>query len=228
MPLTQRIRQLKELLKNTYLRRTKLTLIAPSILSANFGKLAEEVILAEEAGVDMIHIDVMDGHFVPNITIGPLVIEAVRKATRLPLDVHLMITNPEKYISDFVKAGADCLTVHVEACVHLHRIVWQIKEHGIKVGISLNPATPLNTVEEILHEVDLLLIMSVNPGFGGQQFIPSSIDKIKRAKSMILKGGYRALVEVDGGVKLENAREIVNAGADILVMGSAFFGEKKL
>jgi ribulose-phosphate 3-epimerase len=201
-------------------------LIAPSILSADFGRLDEEIKLAEEAGVDMIHIDVMDGHFVPNITIGPLVVEAARKATNLPLDVHLMITNPEKYISDFVKAGAQYLTVHVEACVHLHRTVWQIKEQGIKAGVSLNPATSLTTVEEILQDIDLLLIMSVNPGFGGQNFIPFCIDKIKKAKSMILNKFSNALVEVDGGVKLENAREITEAGADILVMGSAFFGEK--
>ncbi|WP_353684789.1 ribulose-phosphate 3-epimerase [Thermodesulfovibrio sp. 3907-1M] len=203
-----------------------MVMIAPSILSADFGRLSEEIKLAEKAGVDMIHIDVMDGHFVPNITIGPLIVEAVRKTTHLPLDVHLMITNPEQYISDFVKAGADYLTVHVETCIHLHRTVWQIKEQGIKAGVSLNPATPLNTVEEIIHDIDLLLIMSVNPGFGGQNFIPSSIDKIKIAKSMILKKGYQVLVEVDGGVKLENAKEIVKAGADILVMGSAFFSEK--
>ncbi|MGB9822069.1 ribulose-phosphate 3-epimerase [Thermodesulfovibrio sp.] len=203
-----------------------MVLIAPSILSADFGRLDEEIKLAEEAGVDMIHIDVMDGHFVPNITIGPLVVEAARKATNLPLDVHLMITNPEKYISDFVKAGAQYLTVHVEACVHLHRTVWQIKEQGIKAGVSLNPATSLTTVEEILQDIDLLLIMSVNPGFGGQNFIPFCIDKIKKAKSMILNKFSNALIEVDGGVKLENAREITEAGADILVMGSAFFGEK--
>lgn len=203
-----------------------MTLIAPSILSADFGRLCEEIKLAEQAGVDMIHIDVMDGHFVPNITVGPLIVEAVRKATKLPLDVHLMITNPEEYISDFVKAGANILTVHAEACVHLHRTVWQIKEHNIKAGVSLNPATPLNTVEEIIQDIDLLLIMSVNPGFGGQQFIPSCLDKIKRAKSIILRRGFSVLVEVDGGVKLENAREIVQAGADILVMGSAFFGER--
>ncbi|MGC8938194.1 MAG: ribulose-phosphate 3-epimerase [Thermodesulfovibrio sp.] len=203
-----------------------MVLIAPSILSADFGRLDEEIKLAEEAGVDMIHIDVMDGHFVPNITIGPLVVEAARKATNLPLDVHLMITNPEKYISDFVKAGAQYLTVHVEACVHLHRTVWQIKEQGIKAGVSLNPATSLTTVEEILQDIDLLLIMSVNPGFGGQNFIPFCIDKIKKAKSMILNKFSNALVVVDGGVKLENAREITEAGADILVMGSAFFGEK--
>ncbi len=203
-----------------------MTLIAPSILSADFGKLSEEIRLAEEAGVDMIHIDVMDGHFVPNITIGPLIVEAVRKSTHLPLDVHLMITNSEKYISDFVKAGADYLTVHVEACRHLHRTISGIKQHGIKAGVSLNPATSLTTVEEIVQDIDLLLIMSVNPGFGGQHFIFSSIDKIKRAKSMILKKGYNKLVEVDGGVKLENAKEIVKAGADILVIGSAFFRQK--
>lgn len=202
-----------------------MALIAPSILSADFGRLKEEVTLAEQAGVDMIHIDVMDGHFVPNITIGPLVVEAVRTATRLPLDVHLMIMNPEKYIQDFVKAGADIVTVHVEACVHLHRVITQIKENGVKAGVSLNPATPLSLVEEILHDIDLLLIMTVNPGFGGQQFIPSCLDKIKRAKSMILTRGYDALVEVDGGVKLDNSKEVVKAGADILVMGSAFFGE---
>jgi len=203
-----------------------LVLIAPSILSADFGRLAEEVRLAEEAKVDMIHVDVMDGHFVPNITIGPLVVEAVRKATDLPLDVHLMITNPEKFISDFIKAGADYLTVHVEACVHLHRTVWQIKEQGIKAGVAVNPATSLNTVEEIIQDIDLLLIMSVNPGFGGQHFIPFSIDKIKRAKSMALTRGSNALIEVDGGVKLENAQEIAKSGAEILVMGSAFFSEK--
>ncbi|GAB5047522.1 ribulose-phosphate 3-epimerase [Thermodesulfovibrio sp. TK110] len=203
-----------------------MTLIAPSILSADFGRLAEEINLAEKAGADMIHIDVMDGCFVPNITIGPVVVEAVKKATALPLDVHLMIEKPEKYIEDFVKAGADILTVHVEACMHLHRTVWQIKEHGIRAGVSLNPATSLTSIEEILQDIDLILIMSVNPGFGGQQFIPSSIDKINRAKKMVLSRGCSAMIEVDGGVKLENAKEIVQAGADILVIGSAFFGQK--
>ncbi|WP_353683947.1 ribulose-phosphate 3-epimerase [Thermodesulfovibrio sp. 3907-1M] len=203
-----------------------MTLIAPSILSADFGRLAEEVKLAEQAGADMIHIDVMDGCFVPNITIGPLVVEAVKNATALPLDVHLMIVSPEKYIDDFVKAGADIITVHVEACVHLHRTVWQIKEHGTKAGVSLNPATSLSSIEEIMQDIDLILIMSVNPGFGGQQFIPSSIDKINRAKKMVLSRGCSAMIEVDGGVKLENAKEIVRAGADILVIGSAFFGQK--
>jgi len=203
-----------------------LTLIAPSILSADFGRLAEEIKLTEESGVDMIHIDVMDGVYVPNITVGPLIVEAVKKVTRLPLDVHLMIVNPEKYIEDFIKAGANILTVHLEASRHLHRTVWQIKERGIKAGVSLNPATPLNSVEEIIQDIDLLLIMSVNPGFGGQQFILSSIDKINRAKKMILSRGSKALLEVDGGVKLENVKDIVNAGADILVIGSAFFGER--
>lgn len=203
-----------------------MTLIAPSILSADFGRLAEEVKRAEQAGADMIHIDVMDGCFVPNITIGPLIVEAVKKATMLPLDVHLMIIQPEKYIEDFVKAGADILTVHVEACPHLHRTVWQIKESGIRVGVSLNPATSLSSVEEIIHDIDLILIMSVNPGFGGQQFIPSTLDKINRAKKIILSNKLQTVIEVDGGVKLENAKKIVQAGADILVMGSAFFEQK--
>ncbi|MDI6864615.1 ribulose-phosphate 3-epimerase [Thermodesulfovibrio yellowstonii] len=203
-----------------------MTLIAPSILSADFGRLAEEVKRAEQAGADMIHIDVMDGCFVPNITIGPLIVEAVKKATMLPLDVHLMIIQPEKYIEDFVKAGADILTVHVEACPHLHRTVWQIKESGIRAGVSLNPATSLSSIEEIIHDIDLILIMSVNPGFGGQQFIPSTLDKINRAKKMILSNKLQTVIEVDGGVKLENAKKIVQAGADILVMGSAFFEQK--
>lgn len=202
-----------------------MTLIAPSILSADFGRLADEVKLAEQAGADLIHIDVMDGVYVPNITVGPLIVEVVRKATTLPLDVHLMIINPERYISDFIKAGADIVTVHVEASVHLHRTISLIKEMGIKAGVSLNPATPLNAVEEILTEIDLLLIMSVNPGFGGQSFIPGSIDKINRAKKMILSRGASAMVEVDGGIKLENAKEVASAGADILVMGSAFFAQ---
>lgn len=200
--------------------------IAPSILSADFGRLAEEIKMAEEAGVDMIHIDVMDGIYVPNITVGPMIIEAVRKVTNLPLDVHLMIVNPERYVSDFIKAGANILTIHVEASTHLHRTVWLIKEHRIKAGVSLNPATSLTTVEEIINDIDLLLIMSVNPGFGGQGFINASINKIIRAKQMIISKEASSLIEVDGGVKFENAKEIVRAGADILVMGSAFFGSK--
>jgi ribulose-phosphate 3-epimerase len=203
-----------------------LIFIAPSILSADFGRLAEEIKMAEEAGVDMIHIDVMDGIYVPNITVGPMIIEAVRKVTNLPLDVHLMIVNPERYVSDFIKAGANILTIHVEASTHLHRTVWLIKEHRIKAGVSLNPATSLTTVEEIINDIDLLLIMSVNPGFGGQGFINASINKIIRAKQMIISKEASSLIEVDGGVKFENAKEIVRAGADILVMGSAFFGSK--
>lgn len=204
-----------------------MTLIAPSLLSADFGKLSEEVKLAEEAGADIIHIDVMDGLFVPNITIGPIVVEAIKKSTNLPLDVHLMIVNPDKYIERFIEAGADILTVHVEASLHLHRTIWSIKDKGIKAGVSLNPATPLYSVEEIIEDLDLILIMSVNPGFGGQSFIPSSMDKIRRARSLINKNNKsNTLLEVDGGVKISNAKEIVKAGADILVMGSEFFGQK--
>ncbi|MCX8034422.1 MAG: ribulose-phosphate 3-epimerase [Thermodesulfovibrio sp.] len=203
-----------------------MTLIAPSLLSADFGRLADEVRLAEEAGVDMLHIDVMDGLFVPNITIGPLVVEAIKKSTKLPLDVHLMIVNPDKYIDQFINAGADILTVHVEASTHLHRTIWDIKNRGIKAGVSLNPATPISSIEEIIKDLDLILIMSVNPGFGGQSFISSSIDKIKRTKKLVVKSKTNILIEVDGGVKLSNAKEIANAGADILVMGSEFFGQK--
>lgn len=203
-----------------------MTLIAPSILSADFSRLAEEIALAEEAGADMIHIDVMDGVFVPNITIGPVVIESIRKVTKLPLDVHLMIVNPERYVENFIKAGADYITVHVEASTHLHRTVWQIKEKGVKAGVSLNPATPLNALEEIFADIDLLLIMSVNPGFGGQKFIPFCLDKIKRSRKLIQSKKLKTLIEVDGGVKIDNARNISQAGADILVMGSEFFGQK--
>lgn len=203
-----------------------MTLIAPSLLSADFGKLSEEVRLAEEAGADILHVDVMDGLFVPNITIGPLVVEAIRKSTNLPLDVHLMIANPDRYIEDFIKAGANILTVHVEASLHLHRTIWSIKDKGIKAGVSLNPATPLYSLEEIIKDLDLILIMSVNPGFGGQSFIPSSIDKIKRTKSLVTKSKSETLIEVDGGVKISNAKEIAKAGADILVMGSEFFGQR--
>lgn len=203
-----------------------MTLIAPSVLSANFGKLAEEVRLAEEAGADLIHIDVMDGVYVPNITVGPLVVEAIRKVTKLPLDVHLMIVSPDRYIDDFINAGADILTVHYEASTHLHRTVWAIKNKGIKAGVSLNPATSLISVEEILPDLDLLLIMSVNPGFGGQSFIDRALSKIRRAKELVLSGDLNTLIEVDGGVKLSNAKEIAQAGADILVMGSEFFGQR--
>ena len=200
--------------------------IAPSILSANFLKLGEEIRTAEEAGADILHIDIMDGHFVPNITIGPFIVEAIRTITSLPLDVHLMIEKPDKYLEDFIKAGADYLTVHYEASVHLHRTVHYIKENGIKAGVSLNPATPVWSLEHILPDIDMALIMSVNPGFGGQGFIQMSTDKIKTSKRLISEKGLHTLIEVDGGVKLDNALDIVSAGADILVMGSAFFHSK--
>lgn len=200
-------------------------LIAPSLLSADFGRLSEEVKLTENAGADMIHIDVMDGLFVPNITIGPLVIEAIRKATNLPLDVHLMIVNPEKYIDNFIDAGADILTVHIEATVHLHKTVWSIRNKGIKAGVSLNPATPVYLLEEIIGDLDLILLMSVNPGFGGQSFIPSSIEKINRVKKLVNERNLSTLIEVDGGIKLSNAKQVVSAGADILVMGSEFYSQ---
>ena len=198
-------------------------LIAPSILSSDFAHLADEIAAIEQAGADMVHVDVMDGHFVPNLTIGPPIVEAIRKVTKLPLDVHLMMTNPDDFIGEFAKAGADYLTVHVEACPHLHRTVQSIKEKGLKAGVTLNPATPLASVEAILPDADLLLIMSVNPGFGGQRFIPGVLDKIRRARVMIRQTGRTILLEVDGGVKADNAGAIVNAGADILVAGSAIF-----
>jgi ribulose-phosphate 3-epimerase len=197
--------------------------IAPSILSADFARLAEEIQRVEEGGADLLHVDVMDGHFVPNLTIGPPIVESLRKVTKLPLDVHLMITNADAFIADFAEAGADYLTVHVEACPHLHRTVQAIKERGVKAGVTLNPATPLASLEEIVHDVDLLLIMSVNPGFGGQAFIPSVLQKIVRARRLIDQTKSHALLEVDGGIKPENAERIITAGADILVAGSAVF-----
>ena len=200
--------------------------IAPSILSANFLKLGEEIKAAEDAGADILHIDIMDGHFVPNITIGSSIVELIRKITSLPLDVHLMIEEPDKYLRDFIKAGADYLTVHYEASVHLHRTVHWIKESGVKAGVSLNPATPIWSLEHILPDADIVLLMSVNPGFGGQDFIPHTIDKIKMLKKLLSDKGLSTLIEVDGGIKLNNAADIISAGADILVMGSAFFNSK--
>jgi ribulose-phosphate 3-epimerase len=197
--------------------------IAPSILSANFIKLGEEIKAAEEAGADMFHIDIMDGHFVPNITIGPFIVESIRQVTTLPLDVHLMIEEPDTYLRDFIKAGADYLTVHLEASVHLHRTVQWIKEAGVKAGVSLNPATPVWSLENILPDIHLALLMSVNPGFGGQKFIPQAIDKIRNLKKFIEEKGLTTLIEVDGGINIANAKDVVSAGADILVMGSAFF-----
>ncbi len=197
--------------------------IAPSILAADFARLGEQVAQAEAAGADYIHVDVMDGHFVPNITVGPLVIEAVRQATRLPLDVHLMIERPERYLGDFGAAGANILTVHVETCPHLHRTVQQIKELGCRAGVTLNPATPASSLEEILPEVDLVLVMTVNPGFGGQAFIPSMVPKIRRVRAMLDEIGSQAELEVDGGIGPETAPLVVQAGADVLVAGVAIF-----
>ncbi|HUI68053.1 MAG TPA: ribulose-phosphate 3-epimerase [Nitrospirota bacterium] len=201
--------------------------VAPSILSADFSRLGEEIRAVEAAGADIIHVDVMDGHFVPNITIGPMIVQAAREVTKLPLDVHLMITNPELYIADFAKAGADYITVHVEIAFHLNRLVQSIKEHkGIKAAVSLNPATPLSSLDYTLEDLDMVLIMSVNPGFGGQAFIPSALDKIRTLRKLIDERGLNTKIEVDGGVKPDNAAEIIKAGADILVAGSAIFGMK--
>lgn len=197
--------------------------IAPSILSADFSKLGEEIKAVERAGADWIHVDVMDGHFVPNITIGPLLVEAIKPHTSLPLDVHLMIENADRYIPDFAKAGADIITVHVEACPHLHRTITLIKELGKKAGVSLNPATGLNTIESILPEVDMALLMSVNPGFGGQSFIPGALEKAKRLKEMIDGWGLDIDIEMDGGIKPDNAAEVRAAGVNALVAGSAVF-----
>lgn len=199
-------------------------IIAPSILSADFSVLGEEIAAVEAAGANWIHIDVMDGHFVPNITMGPGVVKSLRKMTVLPFDVHLMIENPEQYIQPFAEAGSDRITVHMEALIHLHRTVSQIKELGLKAGVSLNPATPLSFVESILTDIDLLLIMTVNPGFGGQQFIKTMLPKIRQARELIDRFAPAVLLEVDGGVTLTNMPAILKAGADVLVAGASIFG----
>jgi len=197
--------------------------IAPSILSADFARLSEDVQAVGEGGADWIHVDVMDGHFVPNITIGPLIVEAARRSTKLPLDVHLMIENPDRYLEDFVGAGADYVTVHQEACPHLHRTVQQIRKLGAKAGVAVNPATSLETVRDILPDLDLLLIMSVNPGFGGQSYIEASTAKLARARAMLDGIGSRAELEVDGGAGAGNVASIVGAGATVVVAGSAVY-----
>ena len=198
-------------------------IIAPSILSADFSRLGEEIAAVEAAGADWIHIDVMDGHFVPNITIGPGVVKSLRKLTRLPFDVHLMIRHPDQFLEAFAEAGSDMITVHVEAADHLHRTITRIRELGPKAGVSLNPATPLALIEPILADIDLLLIMTVNPGFGGQKFIGGMLPKVMRAKELISIVAPEVLLEVDGGVTLKNIRSIADAGADILVAGASIF-----
>ena len=200
--------------------------IAPSILSADFSRLGDEIKAVEDAGADWIHVDVMDGHFVPNITIGPVVVEYIRKVTELPLDVHLMIENADQYIPEFADAGADILSVHAEACPHLHRTVQLIKDQGVRAGVVLNPATTLFSLDEIIEDADLVLLMSVNPGFGGQSFIPQVLSKIQLLRNTLNESGVELDVEVDGGIKSENAGAIKEAGANVLVAGSAVFKSK--
>jgi ribulose-phosphate 3-epimerase len=201
--------------------------IAPSILSADFAKLGAEIKEVEQGGAGLIHVDVMDGHFVPNITIGPLIVEAIRPHTQLPLDVHLMIEQPERYVADFAKAGADLITVHQEATVHLHRLIHQIKELGVKVGVALNPATPIETIQHVLSDLDMVLLMTVNPGFGGQKFIPAVLQKIETLRQHLIVQGYQHIdIEVDGGINAVTARQVAGAGANVLVAGTAIFGER--
>ncbi|MCM3736168.1 ribulose-phosphate 3-epimerase [Bacillus cytotoxicus] len=200
--------------------------IAPSILSADFSRLGEEIKDVEKGGADYIHVDVMDGHFVPNITIGPLIVEAIRPITSLPLDVHLMIENPDQYIETFAKAGADIITVHVEACPHLHRTIQLIKSQGIKAGVVLNPHTPVSMIEHVLEDIDMVLLMTVNPGFGGQKFIHSVLPKVKQVADMIRDRNLQVEIEIDGGVNTETAKLCVEAGANVLVAGSAVYNEK--
>jgi ribulose-phosphate 3-epimerase len=197
--------------------------LAPSILSADFTRLGDEIRAVEEAGADYIHIDVMDGHFVPNITIGPLVVEAIKNVSNLPLDVHLMISNPDRYIKDFIKAGSNLLSVHAETCPHLQRTVNQIRELGVKPAVVLNPSTSLSMLEYILEEVDMVLLMTVNPGFGGQKFISSMIPKIKKLRKLIDEKHLSVELEVDGGINLDNINQVAKAGADVIVAGSAVF-----
>ena len=199
-------------------------ILAPSILAADFARLGEEIRAAERGGAGVVHVDVMDGHFVPNITVGPPLVKSIRKTTRLPLDCHLMIENADGYLDAFVDAGADWISLHVEAVPHLERAVSHLAKRGVKRGAVLNPATPLSALDEILPELDYVLIMSVNPGFGGQSFLPASLDKIRRLRGLVSARGLSTRIEVDGGVGPENIREVVQAGAEIIVAGSAVFG----
>jgi len=203
-----------------------MTKIAPSILSADFAKLGEEIKEVEQGGADYIHVDVMDGHFVPNITIGPLIVDAIRPITDLPLDVHLMIENPDQYIPEFAKAGASIITVHQEACPHLHRTIQLIKDQNVKAGVVINPATPVALIKEILPLVDMVLVMTVNPGFGGQSFIHEALPKISLLNELREENGYSFEIEIDGGVNVETAKLCTDRGADVLVAGSAIFNQK--
>jgi len=202
-------------------------MIAPSILSADFSRLGQEIQAVEQAGAEVIHVDVMDGHFVPNITIGPLVVRAVRQVTALPVDVHLMITQPDLYLQDFAEAGADWITVHVEACTHLHRTIHFIRDLGKKAGAVLNPATSLSTLEYILADVDLVMLMSVNPGFGGQSFIESTLEKTRKLRAMLDQVNPGAGIEIDGGVGPKTISDVARAGANIFVAGSAIYGQQE-
>lgn len=200
--------------------------IAPSILAADFAKLGEEVLEVEKAGADWIHVDIMDGHFVPNISFGPIVLNAIRPLTKLPMDVHLMIENPDQYIEEFAKAGADYITVHVEACPHLHRTIQLIRSHGVKPGVVLNPHTPIETIQHILEDIDLVLFMTVNPGFGGQKFIHSVVPKVKQLADLINEKGLSIEIEIDGGINEETIGACAEAGATVFVAGSAIYSKK--
>lgn len=202
--------------------------LAPSILSADFARLLEDVKKVEEAGCEYLHIDVMDGHFVPNITLGPSLVKSLRKDVNMVFDAHLMIENPDQYIKDFVDAGCDLIVVHQEACIHLHRTIQNIKSHGIKAGVALNPATPIETIKHVLSDVDMVLIMTVNPGFGGQSFIEGMIPKIKELKGIIDDQNLNVDIQVDGGIKPENVNKVVEAGANVIVAGSAIFNSNNI